>query len=426
MEGQSCDILIVGGGASGLTAAIAAARTAPAARVRIAERLDRVGKKLLVTGNGRCNITNRDQSPDRYHTASPGAARRVLEAFPLERTQEFFQDLGVELKFDGAGRAYPYSLQASSVLDALRAEAAALGVEILCGARVLDLRPAKGGLSAILQLQEGQTRLSCRRVVLAAGGSAAPRLGSDGDGCRLLSGLGHTILPLTPAIVQLKTDPTYTRPLKGVKIEGRATLYLNGRRRSETGEVLFTEYGLSGPPVLQISREAARAEAGAAEVSVDCMPEYPFHQVAGLLRRRAERRPAAPLEGFFTGLLHKRLGQVLLKSCGLSLQAPAGSLTPSHLQTLTSRIKDFRFPVTGTTGFANAQTTAGGASLESFDPHTLASRLLRGLYACGEALDVDGDCGGYNLQWAWSSGYVAGRAAARSLGLGAGRRTEKA
>lgn len=425
MKGYKPDIVIVGGGASGLTAAIFAARKAPGAAICILERLDRVGKKLLTTGNGRCNITNRDQSPERYHTAAPATARQVLAAFPLEKTQAFFEDLGLLLTFDENGRAYPYSLQASAVLDALRAEAEALGVSVRCGVFVTGIRRSGEGFVLTIRQDEEESRLFCRRVILAAGGSAAPKLGSDGNGCRLLAGLGHPILSQTPAIVQLKTDTTWTRPLKGVKIQGRATLYITGkRRRSETGEILFTDYGLSGPPVLQISREAAR-DKGEAAVSVDCMPEYPFHRVGALLRGRAARRPGQAMEAFFTGLLHKRLGQVLIKSCGLSLHQPAGKLTPADWKALTAAVKDFRFPVTGTTGFSNAQTTAGGAALRSFHERTLESRLIGGLFACGEVLDVDGDCGGYNLQWAWASGYVAGRAAAGSLGAGSANQSEK-
>ena len=411
---RTYDIVIIGGGASGLAAAIAAGRTNAAARVCILERLDRVGKKLLVTGNGRCNITNRDQSPERYHSAEMEAAGAVLGTLPLADTLSFFEDLGVLVKFDGTGRGYPYSLQASAVLDALRAGAAEAGAETVCGCRVSGIAPVSGGFR--LTLEEEGRKAVCRaeRVILAAGGSAAPKLGSDGNGCALLKGLGHTVLPCTPAIVQLKTETVYTKPLKGVKVEGRATLYVNGRKgRSEAGEILFTDYGLSGPPVLQISRAAGAAGQGdRVEVSLDCMPEYPFHRVCGMLGDRAARRPDTALESFFTGMLQKRLGQTLVKACGLDLHRRAGDLSPAAWKALASIIKDFRFPVLGTTGWANAQTTAGGLCLGEFSPRTLESRKVKGLYACGEALDVDGDCGGYNLQWAWASGLLAGKSAA--------------
>lgn len=418
---QAYDIVIIGGGASGLAAAVEAGRgtaggRAPA-RVLILERLDRVGKKLLTTGNGRCNITNRDLSPARFHTARPQTAQAVLDTLPPQQTAAFFAGLGVLFRFDQTGRAYPYSLQASSVLDALRAGGAEAGALTRCGCKVTRIHPRKGGFTLEAESGEGPVRYAARRVILAAGGSAAPKLGSDGNGCRLLQTLGHAVLPQTPAIVQLKTDPTYTKPLKGIKVEGKAVLYIDGKKeRSETGEILFTDYGLSGPPILQISRAAVRAEKGhGAEVSVDCMPDYPFHRVCALLLDRAARRPACLLEDYFTGLLHKRVGQTLFKACGLSLRDAAGRLNPAQWKAVASKVKDFRFRVTGDTGWANAQTTAGGLDLADFFPHTLESRKVKGLYACGEALDVDGDCGGYNLQWAWASGLLAGRSAAASL-----------
>ena len=418
---QIYDIVIIGGGASGLAAAIEAGRrtagSRSTARVLILERLDRVGKKLLTTGNGRCNITNRDLSPEKFHSNRPKAAEEVLRTLSPQQTADFFADLGVLFRFDETGRAFPYSLQASAVLDALRAGADEAGAVTRCGCQVTGIRPRKGGFFVEAEGGEGQIRYTARRVILAAGGSAAPKLGSDGNGSRLLQALGHAVLPQTPAIVQLKTDPTYTKPLKGIKVEGKAALYIDGKKeRAEAGEILFTDYGLSGPPILQISRAAARAGKGSMiEVSVDCMPDYPFHRIYALLLERAARRPACPLEDYFTGLLHKRVGQTLLKACGLSLRDPAGRLTQAQWKAVASKLKDFRFRVTGTTGWANAQTTAGGLDLADFSPRTLESRRVKGLYACGEALDVDGDCGGYNLQWAWASGLLAGRSAAVSL-----------
>lgn len=406
------DILIVGGGASGLAAAVAAGRTARLS-VGILERLDRVGKKLLVTGNGRCNITNRDLSLWHFHGGGMQTAGAVLDTLPLEDTLAFFRYLGVLIKFDETGRAYPYSLQASSVLDALRAGAAALGTDVRCGCRVTGIKRISGGFRLTAETPDGPAAFTARRVILATGGSAAPKLGSDGEGVRLLTALGHKAAPQTPAIVQLKTDTTYTRPLKGIKIEGRATLRLSGKKaRTEAGEILFTDYGLSGPPVLQLSREAVRAREGRAEIALDCMPEYPLRQVFSMLLEWEAIYPERRMEDFFTGMLHKRLGQTLVKACGIPLSRTAGELSPDQMKELAGKIKDFRFRVLGSTGWANAQTTAGGVLLDGFSPRTLESRLVPGLYACGEALDVDGDCGGYNLQWAWASGVLAGRSAA--------------
>lgn len=403
------DIIIIGGGASGLTAAVTAKRAGgEGLRVAVLERLDRVGKKLLTTGNGRCNLTNRYLELSRFHGEDSAFAASAFRQFPLANTLDFFAELGVVVKFE-RDKAYPYSLQASSVVDALRFEAAELGVSLLCGQTVTAIERLDRGF-----LVKAGGSFTARKVILAAGGSAAPKLGTDGSGFELLKTLGHTIVPPKPAIVQVKTETGYVRQLKGVKVDAVASVRVDGKIiRTENGEVLFCEYGLSGPPILQLSRLVSVYEGDyPMEIVLNFMPEYSFEAVAAMCWRRVKRHPNRTLDEFFTGMLQKRLGQILVKSCGFSLSGAAGSLTPKDCNALAAAVNGFSLVTTGTTGFENAQVTAGGALTLEFHPDTLESYKVPGIYAAGEVLDIDGDCGGFNLQWAWSSGFAAGMAAA--------------
>lgn len=404
------DVIIIGGGAAGLAAAISAAERDAKLSIAVLERGERVGRKIATTGNGRCNITNRDLSLDRFHGEDVGFAQYALSRYGLSYTTDFFARMGVLLKFEASGKAYPYSLQAASVTDALRFRAAALGVELLTGVTVT-------GIQKNLTVVTDQGNFAAKRVIVAAGGYAAPKTGSDGAGCKLLKSLGHTATRILPAIVQLKTDNSITRALKGIKTDGVATVLVNGKSlRREEGEILFTEYGLSGPPILQLSRTAAaHLGRGKVEISLDIFPEYTRAQTEALLTARAVQLRDRTLEEFFTAMLNKRLGQTVLKTYGCKLSTLAGDLTAQDIAAIARKLHDLRFEVTDTTGFANAQTTAGGIKTREFHAKTMESRLVRGLYAAGEVLDIDGDCGGYNLQWAWSSGILAGVSAAESI-----------
>lgn len=400
-------LAIIGGGASGLFAGVTAADTGHFESIVIYEKLDRVGKKLLVTGNGRCNLMNTGLDPTRYHSEHPAAAMGILESFPPKEQIRAFEAMGLLCRAEEGGRVYPYSAQASSVLDVLRFRALELGTRIRENAEISGIQRTPGGF----RLRSGDEILEADRVILACGGSAAPKLGSDGSGHRLLRSLGHSISPVTPALVQLKTETSWTRQLKGIKLEMEASLHAeNQLQNRQRGDVLFTEYGLSGTAILDLSRAAARLKN--CEIMLDAMPEYDTRQIIRLLQSRAEAFRGRALFDFFTGLLNKRYGQVLLKSLGYVLSDPAATLTPPGLARIADAIKGFRIPVTGTTGFPGAQVTAGGALLSEFDPHTLESKKVPGLFACGEVLDVDGDCGGYNLTWCWASARAAALGAA--------------
>lgn len=409
------DCAVIGGGAAGCAAAVflgrAAARQGISRRLLLLEKAPRVGKKLLATGNGTCNLSNVSATAARYH-GCPALAGAALAAFPPAAARRFFGSIGVDTCERPDGKVYPESEQAGAVLDALRLEAAACGVETRCNCAVEALQPIKGGW----RLETTAGSLTAQQVLVCTGGAAAPALGGSADAYRLLTALGLERTPLFPSIVQLRTEPTLVRAVKGIRTQARVWLTLEGQLLAEnTGELLFTDYGLSGPVVMQISRPAAdweRRKKGALTAHLNLLP----HWQPDRLQQRVEERAALPgrtLEDLLTGLLHKRLGQTVLRAAGvLPLTRPVGELTPAECCRIAAWIQDWPLPVTGTQGFGGAQVTAGGIAAERIDHRTMAVRGFSGLYAAGEVLDVDGDCGGYNLQFAWSSAFVAARAMA--------------
>lgn len=400
------DTAIIGGGGAGLCGAVMLARGG-AGTVALFEKAQRVGRKLLSTGNGTCNITNRDLALSHYHGQAPAFARPALEAFGEAETRSFFRSVGVECVAEPDGRVYPRSRQAGSVLDCLRMACAEYGVALHTGCGVTALKRQRDGF--VLETPQGV--FYAQTVLVAAGGAAAPALGGGNDGYSLLTAVGHTRTPLFPSIVQLRTDTAFIKAVKGIRVEAGVTLIAPGQTLSQQGEVLFTEYGLSGPAVMAISRLAGdweRQKKGVLTAHLDLLPDIPATRVPTLLKARlalAERETG----DFLTGFLHKRVGQTLLRAGGIPLTRPVASLTSAELDTIARLLKDWAIPVTGTQGFGGAQVTAGGIRTGEFDPVTLQSRLAPGLYAAGEVLDIDGDCGGYNLQWAWSSAAAAAR-----------------
>jgi predicted Rossmann fold flavoprotein len=411
---------VVGGGPAGLVAAIAAARGG--ARVTLLERMLRVGRKLLATGNGRCNWSNLDLHPRHFHGAAPEFVRAVLERFDGAATRAFFEDLGVVAAADERGRVFPRSQQASAVLDVLRAEAARLGVAEVVDADARELERAGAGWRL---WTEDNRDFRADAVVLACGGRAAPHLGGIGGGYRLATGLGHRLVEPFPALVQLKLEAPSQKHLAGVSFDGRVALLVDGQEVARAaGEVLFVEFGLSGPPVLDLSRQAGAAlRAGRrVELELAVVPELDRAALEAFLGARFARLAGRPLASALTGFLNKKLAQVLLGLAGLGPSAgpeapgvarDAGSVTAEERARLAALCTGWRLPVTGSGAWQGAQVTAGGVDTREVDPATLQSRLVPGLFFAGEVLDVDGDCGGYNLQWAWSSGWVAGGSAAR-------------
>lgn len=403
-------VVIVGGGASGMLAAIMAARNG--AKVVILEHKDRIGKKILSTGNGRCNFTNTLQTPECYRSTDSAFPWKVLSQFPALDTIAFFQKLGIYSK-NRNGYLYPYSDQASAVLDALRLELESLKVEIQTETEVMEIRPVKHGFT----IRTSKGKVSADRVILSTGSKAAPKTGSDGSGYGLAKSLGHHLTPVVPALVQLRCKESFYKSISGVRLQGTVTL-LNGSKEvaSDTGEIQITDYGVSGIPVFQISRYAALGLYYKEPVSVriNFMPDFSAEQFQAFLENRIQMHPNCSMEHFFIGLFHKKMSAFFLRLANISPAKQAGALTKTERAKLLNTIQHFETVVEATNSYEKAQICAGGLSTDEIDPDTLESRLIDGLYFAGELLDVDGICGGYNLQWAWSSGYVAGKHAAIS------------
>ena len=401
------DCIILGGGASGLAACAALAKDGM--RITLIERLDRVGKKIMAAGNGRCNLSNENMDAAFYGSAAP-FVRRVYEKTPPQEVLSFFSDLGLMTTRE-EGRIYPRTMMASSVLDVLRAGCERESVTILTGEEVVSLAPSRrGGWSVQLSSGEG---VFAPVVLCAMGGSASPHLGTDGAGVRLLETLGHSAGRQYPALVQLKCDHGALRSLKGIRLQAVLSLEIAGSPAAqETGELLFADYGVSGVCVFQLSGLAAQAldEKMRVRLLVNLLPEV--DDIPTWLHARIAAHPEQTALGLFTGVFPRLLSMALLKEAGVSPDAQASRLRAGQTQALAQAIGAFALPVTGTQGFKNAQVTRGGIRLDEIAPDTMASRLFDGLYVLGETLDVDGPCGGYNLHFAFASALTAAKAIA--------------
>lgn len=393
-------VIIIGGGAGGMMAALTAAEQGH--QVTLLERHSRVGRKLMATGNGRCNLTNYNASPARYH-GGEGFCDYALSFFGVAETLQFFAALGLLTTAEDSGRVYPMSNMAGSVLDVLRYALERPDIEVLTAQAVTAVK--KSGDRFTVRTESDS--FTADRVILAAGGAAGAKLGGVMDGYQLAKALGHHRTALYPSLVQLKTEPTYPRALKGVKAEAAIAILQGGKVVAENrGEVLFTEYGVSGPAIFDISRAVAVGGEGLI-CALNFFPDWEEIEVFHWLQQRRDTMSAHEAGTLLVGSCHTRLGQMICKAAGFTNQ-PAATLTDSDLQRIARCAARFALPITGTCGFDQAQVTAGGLRCDEFDPRTMQSRLVPGLYACGEVLDIDGDCGGYNLQWAWSSGRLAG------------------
>ncbi|MCD8016859.1 MAG: aminoacetone oxidase family FAD-binding enzyme [Oscillospiraceae bacterium] len=396
------EILIIGGGASGMTAALMAARKKDN-RVTLLERQARVGRKLLSTGNGRCNLTNTGAAPERYHGGGAAFTAPALAAFGPERALEFFRSLGLMTVEEYGGRVFPLSNQAASVVDVLRFALEKGNITVAAGERAERVKRVGGSFE--VKTDKGARRAD--KLIVACGGCAGAKLGGVTDGYEILRLLGHRIIAPRTAMGPLVTDPTYPRALKGIRADAAVRLLTGGAVRAEgEGDLLFADYGVSGTAVFDLARYVPQS---GGELSIDFFRSCTLAEVTDYLAARRVTRPTAPANALFIGALQTRLGQMLCRSAGISGSRTAGELSPAELEHLAGRAKDFRLAVISAAGFDAAQVTAGGADTAQFDPKTLQSRLVPGLYACGEVLDIDGDCGGYNLQWAWASGTLAGR-----------------
>ena len=397
------EVVIIGGGASGMAAAIAAAESGED-NVTLLERQSRVGRKLLSTGNGRCNLTNMGAGRLNYHGAEADFVLPALEAWPPERVLEFFAGLGLMSVTEYGGRVYPLSNQATSVLDVLRFGLEKPNIELRCGVTVESVR-RKG--SGFLLQWEGES-LYCDKLIVACGGCAGSKLGGVMDGYKLLKSLGHSRTSLHPSLTQIRTKPDIPRSMKGVKVQAGVRAIKGKKLLAEgSGDLLFADNGVSGTVIFDISRAVATAGEGVS-LELDFFETLDKSALKKYLYSRREARPLAPVKEIFSGAAHSRVGMALCKYAGLNPETACGELKAKDMDALAAAAKSLRLEVTGVSGFERAQVTAGGISTAEFDPHTMESRIVPNLYACGEVLDIDGDCGGYNLQWAWASGLLAG------------------
>lgn len=400
--------VIIGGGAAGLMAALTAAQAGHT--VTLLEAQNRVGRKLAVTGNGRCNLTNLVLEPARYHGEDPAFIRPALQALDAAGTRALFRTLGLLTVAEPGGRVYPLSDQATGVVDVLRFACDAAGVQTQTACRVTQILPGKRGFTVCAETGS----FSADRVIVCAGGAAGARYGGSAAVYGLLTSLGHSRTKLFPSLVQVKTETAFVKSLKGVRAEAAVTVLDSAGRPAacSRGEVQFTDYGLSGPAVFEVSRAAATGQGS--RIVLDLLPDYGQRETAALLRARIQACPDLTCENLLTGMLHNRLGRTLLRVCGLNLSTPLRALQEREIRRIAETAKNWQLQITGTMGFDAAQVTAGGICTAEFCPETLESRLVPGLYAAGEILDVDGDCGGFNLQWAWASGRLAGKLGVRT------------
>jgi predicted Rossmann fold flavoprotein len=382
---QNNTITVIGGGPSGMTAAIFAARQ-NVGKVRLIEKNAILGRKLLATGNGRCNLTNTN-SPD------------------SEVSLGFFMELGLLMRVEEEGRVYPYSEQASAVQEALISELQERQVEVRCGIEVKTMEREGSSFRIITDREQ----IDSDAVILATGGKAGPQYGSTGDGYRFGKAFGHQVIRLMPSLVQMVSDEPFFKELKGVRAKGQVRL-MRGEDSidCETGEIQFTEDGLSGICIFNLSKEYKPGD----RVKIDLFPNHNEQRLTDIMERRIKTLVNRTAAQFFNGILPKKLIPVILAELSINENRLAGSFSKDDIDHMVRLVKSWDISVTGTKGWKEAQVTAGGIDLTEVDPRTMESILIPNLYFAGELLDVDGKCGGYNLQWAWTSGMKAGIAAA--------------
>lgn len=402
-------IIVIGGGAAGMIAAISA--NLNGGQVILLERNDRVGKKLLATGNGRCNYTNINLNINNYHGFNSKFAYSVLSQFGVDGTMEFFESMGITPAVEPNGKVFPLSYQSSSMLDVLRYEIANEGIELITEAYVTSIKKDK---KYTVILEDGR-KFQGDKVIVATGGMALPNSGSDGNGYTLCKELGHNVVDVFPGLVQLELDGDVFKPLTGTKFLGRAGIYIDNKLILEdTGDILFTNYGISGPPILQLSRTALEnlRKGKEVEIRVSILHTKNIEELYEYLVYRFSLMPKKNIEIGLIGLINKKLILPILREANIDKNINSANLSNEEIRRLAETLLSWSFKVTGSQPWAHAQITAGGIDTQEINNKTMESKIHSGLYIVGELVDIDGDCGGYNLQWAWSSGYIAGENAA--------------
>ena len=399
---RNFDVTVIGGCSAGLAAAINAKRLHENLNIAVMEKLPRIGKKILATGNGRCNLTNENALSHPYHNY--GFASSALNDYDPEAVKAFFVSMGMLTKTDGEGRVYPRSNAASSVLDALRFEVEKCGISVFCDTAARKIRKTKDGFII-------NDEFFSKKIIIACGGKSSPAQGSDGSIFEAVRALGHSFTPLYPALVPLTSPSEQTKALKGVRASGvKLTTECAGRIIAESsGEILFTDSGISGIAAMELAAEINENVNGNIFTHIDFLPEMSADELSNYIKKQSKVRGNLPLDELLTGILPKMIGIQICKAISLyKSDKKASSLTEDECEKLAEKIKDFSLAVTGTKDFKDSQVTRGGIRVNEIDPGTMESKICRGLYFAGEIIDVDGGCGGFNLQWAWSSGLLAG------------------
>lgn len=400
---KNYDLIIVGGCSAGIVAAINAKRRNPDMKIAILEKLPRIGKKLLATGNGKCNLTNETAVMHDY--IGKDFASYAFAKYSPETVKEFFASLGLLCYTDSCGRVYPESNTASSVVDALRFELERLNIDVFCDTPVTEIRHKSDFVI--------NGEFVCKKLIIAAGGKSSPSQGSDGSGYALAKSLGHSITKLYPALVPLCASPEITKPMKGVRVRN-VTLTLKGDKKiaQTSGEILFTDYGLSGIAAMEL---AAPAQKYIDDVKcnpftyIDFMPDMNYNELVDYLINLNKIKGLVNIDNLLTGFLPKAVGIAVCKACKLyKADKLISELSEKDMRKIAEKIKNFPLEVTGSKDFKDAQVTSGGIKTDEIDKKTMQSKICKNLYFAGEIIDVDGGCGGFNLQWAWASGMLAG------------------
>ena len=401
---KTFDLIIVGGCSAGLAAAINAKRLHPEMSVAVIEKLPRIGKKLLATGNGKCNLTNEYALNHEY--VNRDFAQAAFDAYPPQKIVEFFGSTGLLCYADSEGRVYPESNTAASVVDALRFEIERLKIDVFCETPVTDIKKKSNGFLI-------NNEFECKKLIITTGGKSSPPQGSDGSGFLLAKQLGHSVTKLYPALVPICASPEITKPMKGVRVRN-VTLTLKGEKKiaQTRGEILFTDYGLSGIAAMEL---ASQAQKYIDDVKlkpftyIDFMPDMSYDDLIEYLKNLCEIKGFCKIDNLLTGFLPKAVGIAICKATKLyNAEMRIDELKEKDFRQTAQKIKSFPLEVSGTKGFANAQVTSGGIKGGELDPKTMQSKICPNLYFAGEIIDVHGGCGGFNIQWAWAAGMLAG------------------
>ena len=397
-------MIIIGAGAAGLCAAIVLARAGQ--KVTLLEQNSKVGKKILVSGNGKCNIDNRYIDNRRFHSQNPSFIEDVLQGYDFSVVEKFFTSLGLELVEYKDGKMFPLSLQSSSVVELLEYEAKKAGVEIVCNCTVNSI-DKKGNLFTVLTTQGSKT---CEQLLLANGSPASPQLGGSDSGYAFATKLGHTLIPRHPSLVQLCSDETWVKGCAGVKVASIAKLYANGEYITEKeGDLLFTNYGISGLAILDLSREVSTrlASFDYCELSLDLMPEYSKEKLTNLLLGRIQSDSEKPIGLWLQGIINKKLIHIILEQskCKAKLE---NTLNRKEINKIVHSIKNLKLSISDTKGFKGAEVSTGGIDTKEVNPQNMESKIVPNLFFAGEILDVDGDRGGFNFHFAWVCGLRVG------------------